>query len=87
MIDPTKKDPHGNGESRQLDFKDPVAVVNELRARSNGLVTAARDNSVTLSDIATCMALLMLVTAQGIEQSSQRIRPAVTVPRGPLLKM
>jgi hypothetical protein len=87
MIDPTKKDPHGNGESRQLNFSDPVAVINELRARSNGLITAVGDNSVAVSDIATCIALLMLVTAHGIEQSLQRVRPVVGASRIPDLKI
>ena len=87
-IDPTKKDPHGgNGQSRPVDLKKPEDVIAVLRQNASALLSNVADESVSLGDLSKCVALLMLVQAQGIENGMQRIRPAVSVPRIPNLKM
>lgn len=87
MINPTKKDPHGNGRPQPVDFKNPDQVIAVLRQNASALLQNVADKSVTFADISKCIALLMLVQAQGIENGAQRVRPAAVVPRISNLKM
>jgi len=69
--------------NKTVDFRNPDQVVTLLRQRGAALAKAAKDESpkccVKLADVADALAILMFVTAQGMEQQAQRVRPATRV--------
>jgi len=70
-----------NGERRNVDFGNPNDVINLLRQRGNELAAMSRDGEKMIDKMADALAILMFVTAQGVEQGARRIRPAAVAPR------
>ena len=72
-----------NGKQKAVDFKNPVEVIALLRQRGASLATLAaslNSDELVLGEIADAVAILMFVTAQGMERSVQPLVRPVSKP-------
>ena len=71
-----------NGKPTTVDFKNPTEVIALLRQKGAALARGSADDTATFADLAEAVAILMFVTAQGMELSTQPPRPVIKPPTG-----
>ena len=69
-----------NGKPKTVDFTEPDEVVSLLRQRGASLASSAIGEDGIIAELADAVAILMFVTAQGMEMSTKQVRPTLAVP-------